>query len=143
MKRVAAAGVALAIVLAVAAIAFGFAGSGAPLGVFHGARLGMTADETRARFEPGAPGKWLSSGGALEWTADDAAAPVAHARFEFHAGMLVAVRADVAGPSDPALESSRAVVVARRRGQEHVAITILARDCPEHAGEVASLLRAR
>ena len=132
--------------------------AGAPnASVFRGAYLGMTAPELRHRFAPGSDGHWAASTSqvgeeALVWTADTAASPVAHAAFEFHDRLLVAMRADVADTAPEATEPPRTVtpITVRVHGPAagagadpgQTALTILARDCPTHAPEVARLLAA-
>jgi hypothetical protein len=116
-------------------------------GRFHGARLGMTASAVRARFEEPSLGKWenVPSGSAedtaLAWRASTGPE---EARFEFHSGMLVAVRAvvraDDADASHAPLEVSRGVVRTRGAGDSGtVRVTILARDCPTHHAEAERL----
>jgi hypothetical protein len=63
-------------------------------------RLGMAPRDVRDRFHPpnGDPGAWQTALGAgddtvLEWTARDPQSTIREARFEFHLGMLVAMRA--------------------------------------------------
>ncbi len=129
---------------------------------FRGTYLGMTAPEVRQRFASGAPGHWAASTSsvgeeALVWTAESVTAPVATATFEFHDRILVAVRAAL-DPSAP--ESSgppRVVTPVTVRALSSPAatpgstatptaadssLTILARDCPTHAPEVARLMAA-
>lgn len=130
--------------------------AGAPnASVFRGAYLGMTAPELRHRFAPGSDGHWAASTSqvgeeALVWTADTAGSQIAHAAFEFHDRILVAVRADLAATAPESSEPPRTVtpITVRVRGASaapgadsaQTALTILARDCPTHAPEVARLL---
>ena len=125
---------------------------------FRGTYLGMTAPEVRQRFAAGAPGHWAASTSqvgeeALLWTADGAAAPIAHAAFEFHDRILVAVRAELASDTPEASGPPRMVtpVAVRALADDRSdaptvgrdaprSLTILARDCPTHASEVARLL---
>jgi hypothetical protein len=110
---------------------------GRRLGDFDGARLGMTAAMVRDRFEEGASGAWeVDPNGSLAWTSSAERPKVVQAHFEFHNAQLVAIRARGTFPEGPRIESSDAVLVARTPGS----ITILARDCPEHAAEVGALL---
>ncbi len=111
----------------------------------------MTAPEVRQRFAAGAPGHWAASTSsvgeeALVWTAESAAAPVATAAFEFHDRILVAVRAALAASAPEASGPPRVVtpvtVRALAPGDPASSLTILARDCPTHAPEVARLLAA-
>ncbi|HJK97006.1 MAG TPA: hypothetical protein RMF84_07275 [Polyangiaceae bacterium LLY-WYZ-14_1] len=162
--------------LATAGLALGglvqLAGSlfGVPAGnqpTLDGARLGMTAEAVRARFEPaeGArPGRFRSFAeddvAVLVWEPETEAAPT---RFEFHAGVLVAIEAVI--PEDHALAGpdgvtastgwvlKRGTIAPMREGDAQrpaarpaggpppgTPVTILARDCPAHAEEVARLL---
>ncbi len=130
--------------------------AGAPnASVFRGAYLGMTAPELRHRFAPGSDGHWAASTSqvgeeALVWTADTAGSQITQAAFEFHDRILVAVRADLAATAPESSEPPRTVtpitvrVHASSAGpgadSGQTALTILARDCPTHAPEVARLL---
>lgn len=116
-----------------------------------GVRLGMTPRDVRERFDPGGPGTWQTKVGAgddtvLEWAAQGSGARVAQARFEFHLGMLVAIRARLAEPSSAdKVELTPRTVTARRPAEEGgTEVTVLARDCPTHREEAESLAgRAR
>lgn len=113
---------------------------------FHGVRLGMTAREVRDRFEV-----------AGTFTVETAAAnddvvmefspaqpqPVSAAKFEFHMGALVAVRADVKD-NDPAAKGAstvvtRSAVLHREQKSADVHVDWLARDCPTHKAEAERL----
>lgn len=123
-----------------------------------GVRLGMTPRDVRDRFEPGGEGSWQTrvGGGAgatddttLEWSATSEAGRVGHARFEFHLGMLVAVRAHLRGATGPGgsadVSATPKTVTARVAGgapKGGTDVTILARDCPTHHDE-AELLAAK
>jgi hypothetical protein len=111
----------------------------------------MTASAVRARFEEPALGKWEnapSAGGedtALVW---HAARGAEEARFEFHSGLLVAIRAvaraDDAAAARARVEASRIVVRTREDGPDDtVKITILARDCPTHHAEAERIAAGR
>jgi hypothetical protein len=113
-------------------------------------RLGMSPRDVRDRFEPGGEGTWQTSLGAaddtvLEWKANDARAKVAHARFEFHVGMLVAIRARTADGADAAervVLTPKTVTVRRPAPNEEgggTSVVVLARDCPTHRDEAESL----
>jgi hypothetical protein len=115
-------------------------------------RLGMAPRDVRARFEPGGAGAWQTSVGAgddtvLEWTARDPAARVEHARFEFHLGMLVAVRARLregegSGKGEQVQATPRTVTVRRPAPADApgaTELTVLARDCPTHKEEAETL----
>ena len=109
-------------------------------------RLGMAPRDVRERFRPGAEGSWQTALGSgddtvLEWTARDAKSPVAEARFEFHLGMLVAIRARLNETvSREEVSTTPKTVTSRAPTQEGgTAITVLARDCPTHKDEAESL----
>jgi hypothetical protein len=117
-------------------------------GEVDGVRLGMTVRDLRARFGAGA-GRWDSEVGddiVLRWTPtpDAHGGPLA-AQFEFHMGILMAIRADLP-PGDLAakgapFELSDAIVVVRDptpAGAVHV--TVVARSCPIHAKEADRLV---
>jgi hypothetical protein len=120
----------------------------------RGVRLGMTPREVRERFAAPGAGQWRagSEGGevVLEWSpaGGAAAAEGEVARFEFHSGMLVAVRM-VLPASDPDAQgatlgvSSASVMARRGLTNGRVEMTLLARDCPTHAAEVRRLLARR
>ena len=113
----------------------------------RGVRLGMTPAQVRTRFDGGAPSVWRTDvGGAdpvlvrMPGGAFDRAA-----RFEFHAGMLVAIRLDL--PEDgpyargPSLQTSGAAILSRMPNSfGRMQVDLLARDCPSHAEEVSRRL---
>lgn len=112
-------------------------------------KLGMAPGDVRDRFEPGGPGTWQTSVGkvaddtAIEWKAKDGSARVREARFEFHLGMLVAVRATTndAPPSAEKISTTPASVTVRRAAPSGGTDTaVLARDCPTHKDEASSLV---
>jgi hypothetical protein len=116
-----------------------------------GVRLGMTPHDVRERLVTGGEGTWQTRVGAaaddtaLEWTAKDAdKARVPHATFEFHLGMLVAVRAQVrertSAPAEESVATTPRTVTLRRATPSGVTdVTVLARDCPTHHEEAESL----
>jgi hypothetical protein len=117
----------------------------------HGVRLGMTAAEVQARFDAAPGGRWNAApgceGGALEWALSEGASPQhpRWARFEFHEGMLVAVRLRASGDDPSAkgdrLSSSAGAVLAREPLLEGtVAIALLARGCPDQQDEIRQLI---
>ncbi len=83
----------------------------------------------------------------LDWAPSHAGeGTVESARFEFHAGMLVLVRATLSR-RDPeaagtALLATKTAIVGRvaRTPAESVSYTLLARDCPTHREEQKQLL---
>lgn len=117
---------------------------------FRGVRLGMTASDVRRRFDAPAPGEFRTVTDpelALEWQ-PRSARPLDSVRFEFHQGVLVAIRAVV--PSDAEIASGDDLVVGtdavlsrREVGPDRVELTYLARDCPTHRAEVRRLLASR
>lgn len=114
-------------------------------------RLGMTPRDVRERFEPGGQGAWQTRVGAgddtaLEWSSHDPGAKVPAARFEFHLGMLVAVRARVTEPTKAdRIETTARTVTWRKPATEGgTDVVSLARDCPTHKEESDALVsRAR
>jgi len=116
---------------------------------FHGVKLGMLPNDVRDRFD-GAGGQWRTVPGdglKLEWTGQGSSGgSVQRAQFEFHNGILVAVRADLTGSDQaskgPGFTSSPVSVQARKASGGGVSYVWIARDCPEHKAEVAGLLAA-
>jgi len=113
-------------------------------------RLGMSPRDVRDRFESGTPGAWQTKLGAtptddtvLEWTAKDPAeARVPSARFEFHLGMLVAVRASLREPvGSEAVAATEKTVSVRAPAAKGSTLTVLARDCPTHRDEAEQAAR--
>lgn len=116
-----------------------------------GVRLGMAPRDVRDRFDGGGEGSWQTKvgGGAgasddtvVEWNATGDRSRVAHARFEFHLGMLVAVRAhlrdgDVKG--EARVEATPKTVTVVTPSASGTDVTLLARDCPTHHEEAESL----
>ncbi len=112
-------------------------------------RLGMAPRDVRDRFQPGGstdPGSWQTALGAgddtvLEWTARDPKATIAQARFEFHLGMLVAIRARTtegrAGQS--VTSTARTVTELAPSPDGGTSVIVLARDCPTHREEAERL----
>ncbi len=119
-----------------------------------GVRLGMSPRDVRDRFDESGQGAWrtnVSSGpGAnddtvLEWSAAVPASRATHARFEFHLGMLVAVRAHLReGASSERVDLTAKTVTLRTAAAGGIDVTILARDCPTHHEEAEAMaLKAR
>jgi len=105
-------------------------------------KLGMSPRDVRDRFDTTGTGSWQTSVGtgddtALEWTAKDAGAKLAHARFEFHLGMLVAIRARSTdrGTNEHIATTPKTVTVHRPDPEGGTSVVILARDCPTHKDE--------
>ena len=110
-------------------------------------KLGMAPRDVRQRFQPGHEGRWQTALGAaddtvLEWTARDPRAGVAAARFEFHLGMLVAIRARTseATRAESIATTARTVTVRAPEESGGTSITVLARDCPTHKEEADALV---
>jgi hypothetical protein len=107
-------------------------------------RLGMAPRDVRDRFHPpnGDPGAWQTALGSgddtvLEWTARDPQSTIREARFEFHLGMLVAMRAkttDKLGREEIST-TTKTVTVKAPAKEGGGTITVLARDCPTHKDE--------
>jgi hypothetical protein len=114
-----------------------------------GVRLGMSPRDVRDRFDGGGQGAWQTKVGGgvgasddtiLEWSSTQATTRATTARFEFHLGMLVAIRAHLregAGAERVDLTPKTVTVRAPQAGGTEV--TILARDCPTHHDEAESL----
>ena len=134
--------------LLVVALAVGGCSAAEPEGIPN-IKLGMSPRDVRERFTPGGEGTWQTRLGAdddtiQEWTASpNAGKPtVDEASFEFHVGMLVAVRAklheSVGTSSPPRVEATRRTVLSRDRSS----LTLLSRDCPTHHEEAERLAKA-
>ncbi|MCS6901733.1 MAG: hypothetical protein RMJ98_07540 [Myxococcales bacterium] len=114
----------------------------------RGVRLGLSAADTRASFQAPSPGSWASEmtpEPSLRWQGPPGA-PVSQATFEFHQGMLVAIRLRVAPGSPeakgPKVEVTSARVIARKKEPSgEVTVSMISRSCPAHAAEVNRLLR--
>lgn len=122
-------------------------GSSPAIGEVRGVRLGMTPDQVRERFDRGAPSSWRTeiAGTDLSLIRAPSGSLDREARFEFHEGMLVAMRFDLSADAPEAsgdpITISTASVTARTRGQGgRVSLVVLARDCPTHAEEVSRIL---
>lgn len=118
-------------------------------GNLHGVRLGMTVRDLRARFDTAGAGQWesvVADDMVLRWKpATDARGGPLGAQFEFHMGILMAIRADLAlgdaAANGPPFELSESTVVVREptpAGPVH--LTVIARSCPTHAKEAERLV---
>lgn len=143
-----AAAVTLAVPAAWAAVKLADVGNDedASIATFHGTRLGMTPADVRARFDvQGELRASTEEDGTYALELDDGAGTVRSARFEFHEGLLVAVRAEL-DPQDPAaarkgLFLSESTVRRTSVGANGIIeLTVITRDCPTHADEVRKLL---
>jgi hypothetical protein len=120
-----------------------------PNQVVPGVRLGMAPRDVRDRFDGGGEGTWQTKvgGGAgasddtvLEWSAGSEKTRATHARFEFHLGMLVAVRAHLReGIGAARTDLTPKTVTLRAPEAGGTDVTILARDCPTHHDEAEAL----
>jgi len=124
-----------------------------------GVRLGMAPRDVRDRFDGGGEGAWqtlIGNGGGggmaggvgasddtvVEWTASNDHSRVSHARFEFHLGMLVAVRAHLREPAvkrEARTDVTPKTVTVLAPATDGTDVTMLARDCPTHRDEAESL----
>ena len=115
---------------------------------FHGVRLGMSAHDVREAFDR-ALSVDMSDELALVWTRDEgqtfhdpALGDVQNARFEFHLGLLVAIRATGQTGRRDHHELTLSHAALRRVAddtQGRATLTLIARDCPTHAEEVRRL----
>jgi hypothetical protein len=114
----------------------------------RGVRLGLSLSDTRTRFQTPDAGVWSlqsSPEPVLEWSSGQGeASPVRRATFEFHNGMLMAIRLQVAATNPeaagPELEVGATRVLHRQRQEGLATVTVLSRTCPTHAAEVRALL---
>jgi hypothetical protein len=124
----------------------------APFAGLDGVRLGMTVRDVRVRFDAVGPGHWESRVGddvVLTWkpAPETHTGPIA-ATFEFHLGILMAIRAELP-PGEPAAKgapfelSDSTVVVREPQPVGTVHLTAIARSCPVHANEARSLIESR
>lgn len=120
--------------------------SSEPAEALPNVRLGMAPRDVRERFHPGGDGTWQTGLGAgddtvIEWSARDTGSPVARARFEFHLGMLVAIRARTHERLEQETISSTAKTVTHKAPAQEggASVVVLARDCPTHKEEAESL----
>jgi hypothetical protein len=143
--------IALAVALASSHVACTPAAEREPI---PGVRLGMSPRDVRERFEGGADGAWQTKlgGGAgatddtvIEWSAVGVKTRASHARFEFHLGMLVAVRVHLRDPAPPRarIDTTPKTVTLwspATPSEGGTDVTILARDCPTHHDEAEALV---
>jgi hypothetical protein len=110
-----------------------------------GVRLGMTADDVRARIDARGPGQWTTSLVGGDWVLEHRGSDET-GRFEIHEGQLVAIRIDGAPssdlPTEPRFEVTPGSVLVRRDEGGRVRITLLSRACPTHHDEAEALVRA-
>ena len=145
----------LAAIVIVAPMAYAIAGllaseGGGPAasGPIYGLRLGVSPSDTRRLFDPGVDGVFRASsfgeGLALEWEPSQPQARVRAARFEFHGGLLVAVRltlpAGASNEEELGVSASASAVLSRSRVDGEERWIWIARSCPTHAGEARALL---
>jgi hypothetical protein len=109
----------------------------------------MAPRDVRDRFDGGGEGTWQTKVGGgvgasddtvLEWNAGGDRSRATHARFEFHLGMLVAVRAHLReGIGAMRVDLTPKTVTVRSPEAGGTEVTILARDCPTHHDEAEAL----
>ncbi len=109
-------------------------------------KLGMSPRDVRDRFDTTGSGSWQTAVGTgddtvLDWTAKDSSAKFAHARFEFHLGMLVAVRARSSdrATGEQIAATPKTVTLHKPDPEGGTSVVILARDCPTHKDEAEAL----
>lgn len=108
----------------------------------YGVRLGMTADEIRARIDEAHDGTWSASADSGEWVLEHTQGDT-HARFELHDGQLMAIRVDApltAALAGAPLEVTEGTVLTRREHDGRIAWTLLSRSCPTHRAEAEALV---
>lgn len=106
-------------------------------------RLGMAPRDVRDRFKPGGtdPGTWQTGVGQaddtfLAWTSHDPKSTFSDARFEFHNGMLVAIRASSADKlAKEEISTTPHTITAKEPAANGSTLIVLARDCPTHKDE--------
>jgi hypothetical protein len=114
----------------------------------------MSPRDVRDRFEGGAQGSWqtkvaagagVSDDTVVEWNASEGSVSRAsHARFEFHLGMLVAIRAHLREQARAErVDVTAKTVTLRLPRADGTDVTILARDCPTHHEEAEALAAKR
>jgi len=112
----------------------------------RGVTLGMSEREVQRAFTDGAAGLWsresACAGVALEWTRMDPRATARWARFEFHDGLLAAIRLQVDEAPTARAEKTVTAVRQERPFGGGTAITILTRACSTHAAEAEQIASA-
>lgn len=118
-----------------------------PSAALGGVRLGMTPRDVRDRFDGGGAGAWqtkvatVRDDTVLEWTATGEGSRATRARFEFHLGMMVAIRAHLREPiGGERVDVTPRTVTVRAPAAGGSDVTILARDCPTHHDEAESIV---
>lgn len=139
--------VSLAALWALGGLLMSFLAPSSEVPSLRGVRLGMTAEQVRARFDGGAPASYRTeiTGLDVRLTRAPGGSLDREASFEIHEGMLVAVRLDLPDSAPeaagPTLELTPMSVLARTPGGPgRVQIRLLSRTCPTHATEVAELV---
>lgn len=135
-------------VVALGSLAWDLASSMEPaIPTIDGVRLGMTPEQVRRRFAGGSSASWHTEidGGDLRLIRASAGELDREARFEFHNGMLVAIRLDLRedaplAAGEPLVISAGSVLTRAREESGRVKLTVLSRDCPTHADEVSRIL---
>jgi len=141
-----AAAFARAVAIAGAAAACTPSDPGAPDPSLVAVKLGMAPRDVRERFVPGAEGSWQTTVGsaaddtAIEWVGKPGSR-VEKATFEFHLGMLVAVRETTKGAGAEHVSATPKTVTLTRPNGAQTEVTILSRDCPTHHVEAENLAK--
>lgn len=119
------------------------------LGPIRGLVLGLGPAQSRAQLEVSGEGSYRTIAHPedliLEWTPRDGSEGVRRAQMEFHTGQLVALTLEVPPSSPeargPAIEIAPHSVLERQRNADgSFRVRWLARGCPTHLDEVASIL---
>ena len=116
-------------------------------GALPNVRLGMSPRDVRERLRPGGEGSWKTSLGPegdtiVAWRARDPGVAIPDARFEFHLGMLVAVRAHLheATAGEQIAVTPKTVTMRRPAPEGGSELVVLSRDCPTHHEEAEGLV---
>lgn len=111
---------------------------------FYGVRLGMTADDVRARVDERGEGTWSASPSSGDWVLEHTRGDE-HARFELHDGQLMAIRVEAIATAElegEPLEVTESTVLRREVEGDRIVWTLLSRTCPTHRAEAEALVLA-
>ena len=118
-------------------------GARPPVWDVRGVALGMRESTVRRAFADRDAGRFDDVAGCdartIEWTRTTPGTATQWARFEFHGGVLVAVRVrsdEVAAPGSAIDVTPIAIRVRRVTDDGATVVTVLSRDCPTHRAEV-------
>ena len=108
-----------------------------------GVRLGMTAEQVRARVDTRGPGTWTTRLRSGDWVLEHRTGDESD-ELELHDGQLVAVRVDAPARADllsgPDRQVTPGSVLVRARAGDRVRLTLLSRACPTHHEEAERLV---